>query len=79
MSLAWDHFDTKNDPPDKICMKYSYIASYNVVISRCICSIYSELLRDEIPSKFSDSLPKMLRHVINYTKNTNISASKFTC
>ena len=33
----------------------------------------SELLGGEIsPPKFSDSPPKMLRHVVNYTLNTNI-------
>ena len=40
----------------------------------------SELLGGEIsPPKFSDSPPKMLRHVVNYTLNTNISPSKFAC
>ena len=40
----------------------------------------SELLGGEIsPPKFSDSPPKMLRHVVNYTVNTNISLSKFAC
>ena len=29
--------------------------------------------------KFSDSPSKMLRHVINYTLNTNILPSKFAC
>ena len=40
----------------------------------------SELLGGEIlPPKFSDSPPKMLRHVVNYTLNTNMSPSKFAC
>ena len=47
----------------------------------CTTAVFiSELLGGEIsPPKFSDSPPKMLRHVVNYTLNTNISPSKFAC
>ena len=40
----------------------------------------SELLGGEIsPPKLTNSPPKILRHVINHTFNTNTSPSKFAC
>ena len=54
---------------------------YQPLIAIDMHSVFiSELLGGEIsPPKFSDSPPKMLRHVVNYTLNTNISPSKFAC